>query len=344
MHTTSHGRPCPTKDNRHQALKDFHRRAVAFNRLGRAQGSDNPSTDRREDQLREEVRARPKVKVHHHQGGQVQPTQDPVVAGPVKSGQAFRAATDAVRLELQGINRSQEQCAASMDQAFINYQPSLRERSQPQPAPAERAQEAWKYLGSIGNAMAVLARQDRSKQRSTAQWMFDALTEGILLARTQCTVEAETVALNGAGAANMLANLVQSPAQIMTIARTINDLHREVVRLKRPGKTHDAVRLHEAQRELRGAILEARKIAADMQSKVRALEKVATHAEHILSSAGKDKKRKAVERASAMNAAGLCGGLRLALRNLNGAYADKDSVYARFGVALNRLETNLPTA
>lgn len=274
----------------------------------------------------------------------MQPTQGPVVAGPVKSGQAFKAATKAVALEFQGINRSQGQCAASMDEAFIKYQPSLREGSPPLPAPAERAQEAWKYLGSIGNGMADIAGHDRPKQRSSAQWMFDALTEGIQLAKTQCSVEAEKVALNGAGAANMLANLVQSPAQIMTIAGRIDDLRREVVRLKRPGKTHDAVRLHKAQRELGQAIQEARKIARDMQSKVRALEKVATHAEHILSRAAQDKKRKAVERASVMNAMGLCGGLRLALRNLNGAYADKDSVYTRFGVALNRLEAKLPTA
>ncbi len=343
MHKASHGRPCPTKDNRVQALKDFHRRAVAFNRLGRTQGPDSPSTDGREDQLRKELRARPRGKVHHPHGGHVQPNQVPVVAGPVGSGQMFREATDAVKLEFQRINGSQVQCAASMDEAFITYQPSLRERSQPQPAPAERAQEAWKYLGSIGNGMAAIAKHDRPKQRSSAQWMFDALTEGIQLAKTQCTVEAEKVALNGAGAANMLANLVQSPAQIMTIAERIDDLRREVVQLKRLGKAHDAVRLHEAQRELRLAIQEARKIARDMQSKVQALEKVATHAEHILSRAARDKKRKAIERASVMNAMGLCGGLRLALRNLNGAYADKDSVYARFGVALNRLEAELPT-
>lgn len=271
----------------------------------------------------------------------MQPTQDLVVADPVKSDQAFESATAAVKLELQNVNESQQQCAATMDQAFIDYQPSLRERPPHLSAPDVRARAAWKYLGSIANTMNVFARGDRSKQRSTTRWMFDALTEGIRLAKDQRTVEAERVALNGAGAANMLANLVQSPVQTASIGKHICVLHSKVVELS---KTHDAEHLQKAQRNLKAAIQEARKISTDMQSKVRALEQVAKHAECILFREAQNKKRKAVERASAMNAAGLCGGFRLALRNLNDAYADKDSVYAQFGVALSGLEAEFPNA
>ncbi len=253
---------------------------------------------------------------------------------------SFNRANAAVEAELKWVNEAMGRKVLP-DRAHKLYAQAMTHAAGCPDAAEAKARNAFDFLSSMSNALTIVgtvrpsrpvksACQERHvKNRSASERVFDALNEAIPHARALCTADAERAALNGATAASMMANLVQGPTRISLISKEISRLAADIEHLKRRDDPAASAELPQKRKTLEATIREARTLYPAMQAKVRALAKVADEAIAGLVKDAQRPKLKGTDSTEIQKAFTLCTTMKLALNQLNEAYADPDWVYGK---------------
>lgn len=277
-------------------------------------------------------------------------------AGPQKLPSAALIAYDrAGRAVSEDLCRMQDALSTRVlpGRAAENYCSRAALASHQQPGPELTARQAYELLGSVSGALNRVSasrnpnlnrfsdRQHHPKHPSAPERLFTAIDSAIPLAKVHCAAGAQSDALNGAGAANLLANMVQGPTRIELISRNILDLAREVEALAPPDTPASVESLERKTTTLKAMVREAQGFHVAMQAKVMALAKVADQAIGVLSKDAQKPKLKKTDRDEIRKAVTICTAFKWALDDLGRAYAHPGWVYAE----LDRLTAAfLPTS
>lgn len=332
----------PRDDSR--LLRDFHRRAADRRRIELAKANRTPAMAPDHTALKREAvpqrritrqLATARVPVHRTPAGAGQ-----AAAFPDAGLESFNLANAAVEAELKWVNEAMGRKVLPDRAHKLHAQAMTNAASCPDTAEA-KARSAFGFLSSMSNALTSVGTvppsrrvksdgQERHlKNRSASEHVFDALNEAIPHARTLCAADAERAALNGATAASMMANLVQGPTRISLISKEISRLAADIEQLKQRDDPAASAELPQKLKTLKATIWEAQTLYPAMQAKVRALAKVADEAIAGLVKDAQHPKLKGTDRTEIQKAVTLCTTMKLALDQLNEAYADPDWVYGK---------------
>lgn len=359
----------PTKANRTAALRDFNQRSALQqrDRYAERRGHDSAPSLSTADRLKAETRVQPApartIRQRSEKLIRTRPQQALQAPAPLKIvTPAYLAAHDGVKQQAHVFNQAMAQ-ETDPSAACTAFHTCRRASAPGRSATEEKAHNAIRFVASMANmAGRVVAAPPTSgspRKQSAREMALAALQNGIDTERQVPRYKKdslEMIALNGAKAGSIFGNLVQActrpvmvSEQIMSLEEKQLTARRELSDLRKKTPHPDSVRasgqrntaraaarekMASLDRQMTSALTEGRLQLPTLKAKTRMLIAVTGNAERVLLKAAQADGLKHRDRTEIGEALKLISTLRMALEDLNAAYADKNWVYEQLHHAI----------